>query len=172
MPKKGRAAKALIKYGPLVYAAAQRYGPVVWEQVRTHKEPVEKFAQATVARGNQRKKAVAHARTLKEGSVLQVFHHNEEHWVVFTGDRPTAVHPASDTSYEVLLQDADLDRRIYPTQGVVSVRVGRSGGSARPAKAPKAPRGSTASKAPWASTPSDPARGASQRALPEGEQPG
>lgn len=128
VPKKGRATKALVKYGPLVYAAAQRYGPAVWEQVRQHREPVEKFAQSKVARatkGNQRKKAAAHARTLKDGNVLQVFHANEEHWVVFTGERPVAVHPATDTPYEVLLADADLSRRVYPTDAPVTIKVTR-----------------------------------------------
>lgn len=145
MPKKGKAAKALVKYGPLFYAAAQRYGPAVWEQVRQHREPVEKFAQSKVAKagkGNQRKKATAHARTLMDGNVLQVFHANEEHWIVFTGDRPVAVHPATATPYEILLQDADLSRRIYPTERPVSIRVtrpsrsgpsrGRGGGGSAP----------------------------------------
>lgn len=127
MPKKGKAAKALVKYGPLVYAAAQRYGPTVWDQVRQNREPVQQFAQAKAAKGNQRKKALAHAKTLVDGNVMQVFHANEEHWVVFTGQRPVAVHPATDTRYEILLQDADLDRRIWPKPGTVAARMPKPG---------------------------------------------
>lgn len=129
---KGKAIGAAIKYGPLVYAAAQQYGPAVWEQVRTHREPAERMVQARVSKGNQRKKALAHAATLKSGSVLQVFHDNEAHWVVFTGDRPVAVHPASEATFGELLADADLTRRTFPSDSVLSVNIKRPRRKPRP----------------------------------------
>lgn len=138
MAKRAKAVGVAIKYGPIFYAAAQRYGPVVWEQLQRQREPAERFVQSTVAKGNQRKKALAHAQTLREGSVLQVFHANEAHWVVFTGERPVAVHPATPASFETLLEDADLDRRIYPGEAAVTVKIRRPQRSRR-SSPPQAP---------------------------------
>lgn len=117
MAGKGKAAARLIKYGPLAVTAAQRWGPVVWEQVKSQREPAEKFVQEKVAKGNQRKKAMAHAATVIDGTVLQVFHRNTAHWVVFSGDDPIAVHPPTDASYDELLDRADLSKRIAPRSG-------------------------------------------------------
>jgi hypothetical protein len=114
---KGKALGTALKYGPIVFAAAQKYGPVVWEQVRAQKEPAEKYVQSKVAKGNHRKRALEHAATLVDGSVLQVFHAHTPHWVVFTADRPVAVHPPTEAPYEELLADADLDKRARPGEG-------------------------------------------------------
>lgn len=114
MAGKAKAMGSVIKYGPIVYAAAQKYGPQVVEQLKNQREPAEKFVQSKVAKGNQRKKALAHARTLTEGSVLQVFHGNESHWVVFAGDDPVAVHPPTGATYDQLLDRADLTKRVRP----------------------------------------------------------
>ncbi len=116
MAGKVKTVGTVIKYGPLVAAAVQKYGPQVWEQVKSQREPAEKFVQAKVAKGNQRKKALAHAATVRSGAVLRVFHDHESHWVVFTGDKPIAVHPPTRASFEVLLADADLDKRVTPAQ--------------------------------------------------------
>lgn len=125
MAGKGKAAGRLIKYGPIAVTAAQRWGPVVWEQVKNQREPAEKFVQDKVAKGNQRKKAMAHAATVIDGSVLQVFHLNTAHWVVFSGDDPIAVHPPTDASFDTLLDRADLSRRVHPQDNTVTVRVPR-----------------------------------------------
>jgi len=117
MAGKGKAAGRLIKYGPIVATAAHRWGPVVWEQMKQQREPAEKFVQDRVAKGNQRKKAMAHAATVIDGSVLQVFHLNTAHWVVFSGDDPIAVHPPTNASYDDLLDRADLSKRIGPRDG-------------------------------------------------------
>lgn len=121
----GRTVGSLIRYGPLVYGAVQKYGPQVWEQVQTQREPAERFMQAKVAKGNHRKKAMAHAQTVRRGSVLQVFHRNEAHWIVFSGEQPIAVHPATQASYEQLLEHADLDQRVRPQDAHLTVRVPR-----------------------------------------------
>lgn len=142
MAGKGKAAAKLIKYAPLAAAAAQRWGPVVWEQVKHQREPAEKFVQAKVARGNQRKKALAHATTVIDGSVLQVFHEHTAHWVVFSGEDPIAVHPPTPASFEELLDRADLANRIAPRDTAVTVRVPkpRRRQPGRPAGATWAPR--------------------------------
>lgn len=141
MAGKGKAAAQLIKYGPLAVAAAQRWGPVVWEQVKSQREPAEKFVQDKVAKGNQKKKAMAHAATVIDGTVLQVFHQNTAHWVVFSGDDPIAVHPPTDASYDQLLDRADLGKRVAPREGA-TITVPRprrrgTGGSGTRAWAPR-----------------------------------
>lgn len=116
MPGKNKAVGAALKYGPLVYTAAQKYGPQVVEQLRNQREPAEKFVQDKVAKGNQRKKALQHAATVVNGSVLHVFHRNTAHWIVFTADEPIAVHPPTSVGYDELLQHADLSKRVLPGQ--------------------------------------------------------
>lgn len=125
MAGKGKAASRLIKYGPIAVTAAQRWGPVVWEQVKNQREPAEKFVQDRVAKGNQRKKAMAHAATVIDGAVLQVFHLNTAHWVVFSGDDPIAVHPPTEASFDELLDRADLSKRVRPQENTVTIRVPR-----------------------------------------------
>lgn len=125
MAGKGSATGKLIKYGPIAAAAAQKFGPVVWEQVKNQREPAEKFVQSKVAKGNQRKKALAHATTVIDGSVLQVFHANTAHWVVFSGDDPIAVHPPTAASFDELLDRADLSNRVRPRENSVTIRVPR-----------------------------------------------
>lgn len=121
----GKAATRLIKYGPIAAAAAQRWGPVVWEQLKNQREPAEKFVQDKVAKGNQRKKAMAHAKTVINGSVLQVFYRNTAHWVVFSGDDPIAVHPPTPAPFAELLDRADLGNRVRPQDQSVTIRVPR-----------------------------------------------
>lgn len=123
MAGKGKAAGRLIKYGPIAVTAAQRWGPVVWEQVKNQREPAERFVQDKVAKGNQRKKAMSHAATVIDGSVLQVFHLNTAHWVVFSGDDPIAVHPPTQASFDELLDRADLSRRVEPRESTVTIKV-------------------------------------------------
>jgi hypothetical protein len=127
---KGKAVGAAIKYGPLVYAAAQKYGPNVWEQLRAQREPAERFVQDRVTKGNQRKKALQHARTVVGGSVLQVFHHNRAHWIVFSGDEAIAVHPPTGAPYDVLLKHADLSTRVEPGRGATFPKIPRAGRAA------------------------------------------
>ncbi|WP_237565486.1 hypothetical protein [Ornithinimicrobium cavernae] len=127
MVGKGKAAGRLIKYGPVAAAAAHKWGPVVWEQLKSPREPAEKFVQAKVAKGNQRKKAMAHAATVIDGSVLQVFHLNAAHWVVFSGEDPIAVHPPTQASFEELLDRADLSKRVRPQERTVTITVPRPG---------------------------------------------
>lgn len=153
MAGKGKAATRLIKYGPIAAAAAQRWGPVVWEQLKSQREPAEKFVQDKVAKGNQRKKAMAHAATVIDGSVLQVFHRNTAHWVVFSGDDPIAVHPPTPAPFEELLDRADLDKRVRPQDGSVTIKVPRPKKPGSKSKPPGA-TGTTASTTGGTGSPS------------------
>jgi hypothetical protein len=140
---RGKAVGAVVKYGPLVYAAAQRYGPQVMEQVRAQRAPAERYVQDKVAKGNQRKKAMEHAGTVVEGSVLQIFHHNRAHWIVFSGEEPIAVHPPTGAPYDVLLKHADLSTRVKPGSGRRFPKVPRRSSPGRPGSRPSSSRAST-----------------------------
>jgi hypothetical protein len=111
---KGKAVGAMIKYGPILIETSRRYGPRVWDQVKAQKEPAERYVQDKVDKGNQRKKAVQHADTVIDGSVLRIFHRNLAHWVVFSGDEPIAVHPRTSAPFRELLKNADLSKRTRP----------------------------------------------------------
>jgi hypothetical protein len=126
---KSKAVGMALKYGPLVYPAVRKYGPQVWDQVRAQREPAERYVQDRVAKGNQRKKALQHAGTVVDGSVLQVFHRNTAHWVVFSGEEPIAVHPPTGASYDQLLQHADLSTRVRPQDAHRLPRPSFPGGS-------------------------------------------
>lgn len=104
----------MIKYGPILIETSRRYGPRVWEQVKSQKEPAERYVQDKVDRGNQRKKAVQHAETVIDGSTLRIFHRNVAHWVVFSGEEPIAVHPRANAPFPELLKNADLSKRTRP----------------------------------------------------------
>lgn len=112
MAGKGKAVGAALKYGPILYATSRRYGPVVWEQVKSQREPAERFVQSKVDKGNQRKKAAQHASTVIDGSTLAVFYQNTAHWVVFSGNEPVGVHPRTNASFSQLLKNADLTKRV------------------------------------------------------------
>ncbi|MGB3256979.1 MAG: hypothetical protein WBG89_12100 [Ornithinimicrobium sp.] len=112
MAGKGKAVGAALKYGPILYATSRRYGPVVWEQVKSQREPAERFVQSKVDKGNQRKKATQHASTVIDGSTLQVFYQNTAHWVVFSGEEPVGVHPRTSAPFTQLLKNADLSKRV------------------------------------------------------------
>ncbi len=135
MAGKGKAVGAALKYGPILYATSRRYGPVVWEQVKSQREPAERFVQSKVDKGNQRKKAVQHASTVIDGSTLQVFHQNIAHWVVFSGEEPVGVHPRTSAPFSQLLKNADLSKRLSPGDGPTAAQ--RLKGAARKRPTPR-----------------------------------
>ncbi len=137
---KGKAVGAAIKYGPLVYEAGRRYGPKVWDQVKSQREPAERYVQAKVDKGNQHKKAVQHADTVMDGSTLQVFHLNAAHWIVFSGDEPIAVHPRTSAPFSLLLKNADLGKRVKPADEPTAVQRIRSAAKRRPTPRRKGPQ--------------------------------
>lgn len=116
MAGKTRLAKQAIRYGPVVYALAQRYGPQVVEQIMRQREPAQRLIQerAERVRTNPRKFALAHADSVVDGSLQQVFHAGRPHWVVFSRNEPVGVHPLTTVPYDVLLLNADPAKRVRP----------------------------------------------------------
>ena len=93
-----------------------KYAPAAYEVARQSREPVEKAVRAAAQRRQARRTAVQHAGTLKNGTVLRVFHAGQPVWVVFSGDEPRASYPTVDVPLPELLQDADLDKRQSPAE--------------------------------------------------------
>jgi hypothetical protein len=88
-----------------------KYGPVAYQAVKHGREPARELAEKVLARSSMRRRALAHAASVVEGSVLRVFHGEEQVWVVFSGDDPVATHPPVDVPLPALLQHADLTQR-------------------------------------------------------------
>ncbi|WP_350274919.1 hypothetical protein [Kribbella sp. HUAS MG21] len=101
----GRLAKNLVKYGV-------RYGPLVVEAVRHGREPAQQAVQAALAKRSARRKAVEHALTVRDGSLLKVIKDGQAIFFVFSGDAIVTTYPAvPQSTYPELLRHADLDKR-------------------------------------------------------------
>jgi hypothetical protein len=59
-----------------------------------------------------RRKALAHGVGLVDGSVLKIAPAGTTMYVVFSGDQPIATYPPQQLPYAVLLEHADLSKRI------------------------------------------------------------
>lgn len=115
MPKVNLA-KLAVRYGPVVYALAQKYGPAVVGQIMRQRDPAHRLVQDRAARvrTNPRKQALAHADSVIEGALQQVFHAGRPYWVVFSRGEPVGVHPHTSIPFDTLLLNADPDRRSSP----------------------------------------------------------
>ncbi|WP_329001123.1 hypothetical protein OHA18_42675 [Kribbella sp. NBC_00709] len=101
----GQLAKTLIKYGV-------RYGPLAVEAIRHGREPAQQAMQAALAKRNARKKALEHALTVRDGSLLKVIKEGQAIFFVFSGDAIVTTYPAvPQSAYPELLRHADLDKR-------------------------------------------------------------
>lgn len=101
----GKLAKNLIKY-------SVRYGPLVIEAVKHGREPAQQAVQAALAKRSAKKKALEHALTVRDGSLLKVIKEGQAIFFVFSGDAiVTTYPPVPPTSYPDLLRHADLDNR-------------------------------------------------------------
>ena len=111
MPGKGQAVGRIVKWGV-------KYGPHVVVLAQQAKEPAMKAAQTALDRQKAKRQAVAHAATLRDGSVLKAFDprasHGDPVWVVFSGDEPVAAHPTTTTPLSELLAKVDLATRVRP----------------------------------------------------------
>ena len=98
-------AKNLVKYGV-------RYGPLAVEAFRHGREPAQQAMQAALAKRSARKKALEHALTVREGSLLKVIKEGQAIFFVFSGDAIVTTYPAvPQNTYPELLRHADLDKR-------------------------------------------------------------
>ncbi len=94
-----------VKYGPHV--------KVLFDQV---KEPATDYAKARLESQRHRRLALTKARTLRDGTVLQVVHGDQPVWVVFSGDEAVSAHPDPGVPVAELLTRADLTQRRHPDQ--------------------------------------------------------
>ncbi|HEY4570867.1 MAG TPA: hypothetical protein VIH10_15450 [Kribbella sp.] len=98
-------AKNLVKYGV-------RYGPLVVQAVQHGREPAQQAMQAAWAKRIARHKAIEHALTVRDGSLLKVIRDGQAIFFVFSGDAIVTTYPAmTQSTYPELLRHADLDKR-------------------------------------------------------------
>ncbi len=110
MAGKGKAVGNVVKY-------AVKYGPHVVAAAKLAKEPAQAAAQRALANQRAKRAALAQAATLADGSVLKVFHGEQQVWAVFSGEDVIATHPAvPGIPVDALLAHADLSRRVRPDE--------------------------------------------------------
>ena len=91
-----------------------KYGPQIWVATQALREPALEAANKAISSERGRRQAMAHARSLADGSILKVYQGDRSHWVVFSGDEPVGVHPETDIPLATLVGRADLTKRIRP----------------------------------------------------------
>lgn len=107
----GATAKVAVKYGPQAKIAWDNGG--------------KKAAISAARRARSltaRRKAIAHAGTVLDGSVLKVAPGGTTAYVVFSGEQPIATYPPQDLPPSALLAHADLSRRVPVPPSVVTPR--------------------------------------------------
>jgi hypothetical protein len=112
MASKGRVTKAAAAAAVL----AVKYGPqakIVWD--KGGKQATQAAAKRAMTL-NSRRKALAHASGVKDGSILKIAPTGSTVYVVFSGDQPIASYPPQEAPYAVLLAHADLDKRVRPEE--------------------------------------------------------
>ena len=75
-----------------------------------------RFVGPLLARHSARKQALAHADSVVEGTVQQVFHGGQAYWVVFSRNEPVGTHPHTNIPFDALLLNADPTRRARPEE--------------------------------------------------------
>jgi hypothetical protein len=108
---RGRAVGNIVKWGV-------KYGPHVVVLAQQAKDPAIAAAKRTMERQKARRRAVEHAATVRDGTVLKTFDPRQDTgepvWVVFSGDDAIAAHPATTTPLAELVARSDLATRIRP----------------------------------------------------------
>ncbi len=107
----GATAKVAVKYGPQAKIAWDNGGRKA-AMSATHR------ARSLTAR----RKAIAHAGTVVDGSVLKVAPGGTTAYVVFSGEQPIATYPPQELPPSDLLAHADLSRRVPVPPSVVTPR--------------------------------------------------
>ena len=96
MPDRGKAVGNIVKWGV-------KYGPHVVVLAQQAKDPAVAAAKKALDRQKARRRAVEHAATVREGTVLKTFDPHvdtgEPVWVVFSGDEAIAAHPTTTTPW-------------------------------------------------------------------------
>jgi len=111
MADRGKAVGNIVKWGV-------KYGPHVVVLAQQAKDPAMAAAKKAMDRQKARKRAVEHAATVIDGSVLKTFDPREDTgdavWVVFSGEEAIASHPATTTPLGELIARSDLTTRKRP----------------------------------------------------------
>lgn len=94
-------AKLVIRYGP--------QAKIVWDRGGRQAASAAAKRASTL---NARRKALAHAAGLVEGTILKIAPAGTTVYVVFSEDVPVATYPAQNLPYAVLLEHADLTKRV------------------------------------------------------------
>ena len=95
-----------------------KYGPQIWVATQALRDPAKEAANKAISSERARRQAMAHAKSLADGSILKVYRGDVAHWVVFSGDEAVGVHPATDMLVTTLVERADLTKRIRPDDKV------------------------------------------------------
>jgi len=95
-----------------------KYGPQIWVATQALREPAKEAANKAISSERARRQAMAHARSLADGSILKVYKGDVAHWVVFSGDEAVGVHPHTDMLLSALVERADRTKRIRPDDKV------------------------------------------------------
>ena len=107
MAGKGKVAVTAVKLGV-------KYGPQIWLATQALREPAKEAVNKAVASERARRQAMAHAKSLADGSILKVYKGDQAMWVVFSGDETVTVYPPIDIPLSTLVERADLTKRIRP----------------------------------------------------------
>jgi len=107
MAGKGKVALTAVKLGV-------KYGPQIWVATQALHGPAKEAVNKAVASERARRQAMAHAKSLADGSILKVYKGDQAMWVVFSGDETVTVYPPTDMPLSVLTERADLTKRIRP----------------------------------------------------------
>lgn len=111
MADRGKAVGNIVKWGV-------KYGPHVVVLAQQAKDPAMAAAKKALDRQKARRRAVDHAATVRDGSVLKTFDPRQDSgepvWVVFSGDEAIAAHPATTTPLAELIARSDLATRRLP----------------------------------------------------------
>ncbi|HEY0470032.1 MAG TPA: hypothetical protein VGD34_00180, partial [Kribbella sp.] len=85
---------------------------MAFEAVKHGREPAQQAVQAALAKRAARRKAIEHALTVRDGSLLKVMKDGQAVFFVFSGDAIVTTYPqVPQSTYSELLRHADLDRR-------------------------------------------------------------
>ena len=95
-----------------------KYGPQIWVATQALRDPAKEAANKAISSERARRQAMAHAKSLADGSILKVYRGDVAHWVVFSGDEAVGVHPQTDLPPSALVERADLTKRIRPDDKV------------------------------------------------------
>lgn len=109
MPLPARLIKNAATYGV-------KYGPAVYEAVKHGRGPAQAAAQRAIEARTSRRRALEHARTVREGSVLKAVRDGHPVWVVFSADEPIAAYPMTTEPLTELVRHNDLSKRETPDE--------------------------------------------------------